>query len=204
MLVVKKYPNRRLYDTESSQYMTLDELTRKIQAGREVRVIDAKSGGDLTQVTLAQIVLEGPGAKLLPVPLLAELIRMNEDLLSEFLSRYMVWALDAYLQMRRPMLGTVLGKGPFGLDFQDAFGSAMAPLAGTLASPFTSLPRWLMSRGKPAPEAVREPERASSSRDAETQAELATLRSELAKMRGSLRKRAPKKNAKAANTKRSR
>jgi polyhydroxyalkanoate synthesis repressor PhaR len=104
LLIVKKYPNRRLYDTERSQYITQDELADHVRLGRDVRVLDARTDSDLTQVTLAQIVFEGASAKLLPASLLAELIRMDEDLLSEFLSRYMVWALEVYLQSRRPTL----------------------------------------------------------------------------------------------------
>jgi polyhydroxyalkanoate synthesis repressor PhaR len=121
LLIVKKYPNRRLYDTERSQYITQDELAEQVRLGRDVRVLDARTDSDLTQVTLAQIVFEGESAKLLPASLLAELIRMDEDLLSEFLSRYMVWALEVYLQSRRP---TLLRSLPFA-NFLPQFPSLM-------------------------------------------------------------------------------
>jgi polyhydroxyalkanoate synthesis repressor PhaR len=95
--VIKKYGNRRLYDTEDSRYITLDELASKIQGGRDVRVVDAKNGDDLTQVTLTQIIIEGRGAaRLLPVGLLAQLIRLNQDALAEFLGHHLGTALDAY------------------------------------------------------------------------------------------------------------
>lgn len=101
-VVIKKYSNRRLYDTSDSRYITLDELAQKIRAGHDVRVVDAKSGSDLTQATLAQIILESRrAARLLPVPLLMQLIRMGDDALSEFFSSYMSWALDLYLQARQ-------------------------------------------------------------------------------------------------------
>lgn len=101
-ITVKKYSNRRLYDTSDSRYITLEELAEKIRGGREVQVIDAKSGDDLTQATLAQIILESRrAARLLPVPLLMQLIRMGDDALSEFFSGYMSWALDIYLQARQ-------------------------------------------------------------------------------------------------------
>ena len=74
--VVKKYSNRRLYDTDESRYITLEELTEKIRAGADVRVVDAKTNEDLTQATLTQIILEGPAARLLPIPLLSQLIRI--------------------------------------------------------------------------------------------------------------------------------
>lgn len=94
---IKKYSNRRLYDTDESRYITLDELTERIKKGVDVRVIDAKSGEDLTQATLVQIVLETKAARLLPVPLLARLIRMQDDALGDFFSRYVSFALEMYL-----------------------------------------------------------------------------------------------------------
>lgn len=98
MITVKKYANRRLYDTDASKYVTLDELAEKIRRGADVRVVDAASGEDLTQATLTQIILESRGAaKLLPVPLLTQLIRMGDDALAEFLGRYLSLALEMYL-----------------------------------------------------------------------------------------------------------
>ncbi len=101
-VVVKKYSNRRLYDTGESRYITLDELAAKIRTGQDVRVIDAKSNEDLTQATLAQIILESRrAARLLPVPLLTQLIRMGDDALAEFFSKYMSFALEFYVQARQ-------------------------------------------------------------------------------------------------------
>ena len=100
-MIVKKYSNRRLYDTEQSRYITQEELAGKIRLGADVRVIDAATGGDLTQATLAQIILESRGAsRLLPVPLLVQLIRMGDDSLAEFFGRYMSGALDLYLHAK--------------------------------------------------------------------------------------------------------
>lgn len=100
MTIVKKYSNRRLYDTDESRYITLDELASKIRRGADVRVIDAKSGVDLTQPTLTQLILEGPAAKLLPVPLLRQLVRMGDDALAEFFGKYVSAALELYLAAR--------------------------------------------------------------------------------------------------------
>lgn len=100
--IIKKYSNRRLYDTSLSRYITLDELAGMVKAGSQIRVINAKSGQDLTQPTLAQIILESRGAaKLLPVPLLIRLIRLGDDALSEFMGQFMSWALDLYLRSRQ-------------------------------------------------------------------------------------------------------
>ncbi len=101
-VLIKKYGNRRLYDTGDSRYVTLDELTAKIRAGADLRVVDAQTGEDLTQATLTQIVLEtGHAAKFLPVQLLTQMIRLSDDALAEFFSRYVTGALDLYLQAKR-------------------------------------------------------------------------------------------------------
>ena len=101
-VVVKKYGNRRLYDTGDSRYVTLDELAVKIRSGVDVRVVGAETGDDLTQATLTQIVLEASNAaKFLPVQLLTQMIRLSDDSLAEFFSRYVTSALDIYLQAKR-------------------------------------------------------------------------------------------------------
>jgi polyhydroxyalkanoate synthesis repressor PhaR len=99
---VKKYGNRRLYDTEASRYVTLEEIAERVRLGEDLRVVDAKSGQDLTQVTLAQIILESRGAaRLLPIPLLKQLVRMRDDALAEFFGRWVTWALEVYLRLRQ-------------------------------------------------------------------------------------------------------
>lgn len=101
-VLVKKYGNRRLYDTQDSRYVTLDELAAKIRTGTDMRIIDAQTGEDLTQATLTQIVLEtGNAAKFLPVQLLTQMIRLSDDALAEFFSRYVTGALDVYLNAKR-------------------------------------------------------------------------------------------------------
>jgi polyhydroxyalkanoate synthesis repressor PhaR len=114
MIAIKKYGNRRLYDTEESRYITLEELAAKVQRGAEVQVLDAKSGADLTQPTLVQIIIESRGAaRMLPVPLLVQLIRLGDESLAEFLGRYVAGALELYLQARTG-LQQISGFNPFG------------------------------------------------------------------------------------------
>lgn len=103
-MVLKKYANRRLYDTGHSRYVTLDEVTERIRAGEDVMVLDAATGADLTQATLTQLILENRGAaKLLPVPLLTQLVRLGDDGLAEFFSRWVQWALESYVHGRQGM-----------------------------------------------------------------------------------------------------
>ena len=100
--MIKKYGNRRLYDTGDSRYVTLDELALKIRAGADLRIVDAQTNEDLTQATLTQLVLEtGHAAKFLPVQLLTQMIRLSDDSLAEFFSRYVTGALEMYLQAKR-------------------------------------------------------------------------------------------------------
>lgn len=76
MPVIKKYENRRLYDTEASRYVNLDDIARMVAEDVEISVMDVKTGRDLTREVLLQIVLEsGAGADLFPVPLLRRVIR---------------------------------------------------------------------------------------------------------------------------------
>ena len=80
MVIIKKYGNRRLYDTGESRYITQDELAAAIKRGIDVRVVDAKTNEDLTQATLAQLVIENAhAARALPVGLLTQLIRLDDE-----------------------------------------------------------------------------------------------------------------------------
>ena len=101
-VLIKKYGNRRLYDTGESRYITQDELAAAIKRGVDVRVVDAKTSEDLTQATLAQLVLENAhAARALPVALLTQLIRLDDDALVEFFGRYVTSALELYLTAKR-------------------------------------------------------------------------------------------------------
>jgi polyhydroxyalkanoate synthesis repressor PhaR len=125
-MLVKKYGNRRLYDTEASRYITLEELADAIKRGGEPRVLDAKTNEDLTQQTLAQIIMEGRGAaRLLPTPLLLQLVRLGDDGLAEFFGRYISWALELYLQTKQTALAGA-GLNPFAAP--SMVGSALARL----------------------------------------------------------------------------
>jgi len=149
-MVVKKYGNRRLYDTEESRYVRLDEIAERIRGGADVQVVDAKTGADLTAPTLAQIIFEDRNAaRLLPVPLLLQLIRMGDGPLAEFLGRYVSWALEMYLQAR------------------SGLGSLYNPFAAL--RPFPAPPAQERSRPAEAPPAARD-------EVAELRRELADLR----------------------------
>jgi polyhydroxyalkanoate synthesis repressor PhaR len=138
-MLVKKYSNRRLYDTEDSRYITLDELAEKIRGGVDVRIVDAQSGADLTQATLTQIILEGDSARLLPVPLLLQLIRLGDDALAEFFGRYVGFALDMYLAAKYG-LQQAMPFFPFAGMGMGGSGGWMRPFAGNQPTPSTPPP----------------------------------------------------------------
>ena len=86
MPLIKRYPNRKLYDTEAKRYVTLHEITRLIQDGNEIQVVDYESGEDLTNLTLTQIILDQEkrsASGLIPRFLLTSIIRAGEDRLSQ-------------------------------------------------------------------------------------------------------------------------
>jgi len=102
ILLLKKYTNRRLYDTEKSAYVTLDYVTDIIRQGRPIQVTDAKTGEDVTSAILTQIVLEEARKKkyLLPPPLLYLIIQYGENVLTDFFEKYLEQTIRNYLLFR--------------------------------------------------------------------------------------------------------
>ena len=97
MITIKKYSNRRLYNTSASKYVNLDEIAALIQRGEDVEIVDAKSGDDLTRSVLLQVILEVQGGiDLLPVGLLHRIIRAAGDHPSQ---RLMLKQLAAGMEM---------------------------------------------------------------------------------------------------------
>ena len=104
-VVIKKYGNRRLYDTATSQYINLEEIATLIRKGKEVRVVDAKTGQDLTRVTLTQIVVEDAkgGPTGLPLELLRQLIVASDQVGREFVMWYLNSAFNAYQKVQKSL-----------------------------------------------------------------------------------------------------
>jgi len=100
--VIKKYGNRRLYDTAGSRYVNLEDLAALVRGGKEVRVVDAKTGHDLTRVTLTQIITEDAKDKPtgLPLELLRQLIMASDEVRQEFLMWYLKSAFDTYEKLQ--------------------------------------------------------------------------------------------------------
>jgi polyhydroxyalkanoate synthesis repressor PhaR len=104
-VIIKKYGNRRLYDTATSRYINLEEIATLIRNGKEVRVVDAKTGQDLTRVTLTQIIVEDAkgGPTGLPLELLRQLIVASDHVGREFVMWYLNSAFNAYQKVQESL-----------------------------------------------------------------------------------------------------
>jgi polyhydroxyalkanoate synthesis repressor PhaR len=117
-VVIKKYANRRLYNTATSGYVTLDSLAQMVRAGTDFVVFDARTGEDITRSVLTQIIFdeEGKGRGLLPIEFLRHLIRLYGDSLQTFVPSYLDMSMEALSrnqeQIRRYLGETLSGKTP--------------------------------------------------------------------------------------------
>jgi polyhydroxyalkanoate synthesis repressor PhaR len=119
-VTIKKYANRRLYNTATSSYVTLDDLAKMVKQGGEFVVYDAKTGEDITRSVLTQIIVEeeGKGANLLPISFLRQLIGLYGDQMQWLVPRYLEQAMAAFAsqqdQMRKNLQNAFGGLFPFG------------------------------------------------------------------------------------------
>jgi len=97
-ITIKKYANRRLYNTATSKYVTLDDLSVMVKAGDDFVVVDAKSGSDITRPVLTQIIFEeeAKGENLLPISFLRQLIQFYGDSLQSVVPNYLEASMDAF------------------------------------------------------------------------------------------------------------
>jgi polyhydroxyalkanoate synthesis repressor PhaR len=116
--IIKKYPNRRLYDTEISSYITIEDVRQLIVDGESFEVRDAKSGEDLTRQVLLQIIAEHEqdGQPMLSTQLLSPLIRFYGDSLQGFMGNYLERSMQLFLEQQqqfRQQMGGMLGQTPW-------------------------------------------------------------------------------------------
>ena len=118
--VIKKYPNRRLYDTEISSYITIEDVRQLIVEGEEFEVRDARTGDDLTRCVLLQIIAEHEqdGEPVLSTQLLGQIIRFYGDSLQSYMGSYLERSMQMFLdeqQMFRQQIGGMLGQTPWAM-----------------------------------------------------------------------------------------
>lgn len=117
-VVIKKYANRRLYDTETSAYITLEDLCKRVKAGREFQVVDAKTGQDLTRQVLTQIIFEQEtkGFTMLPTDFLRNVIQFYDNGMQDVLSSYLQASMQGFVANQdrlKSMFGKVGEMTPF-------------------------------------------------------------------------------------------
>jgi polyhydroxyalkanoate synthesis repressor PhaR len=115
-VVIKKYANRRLYNTQTSSYVTLDHLAAMVKEGTEFEVQDARTGEDITRSVLTQIIFEeeAKGQSLLPIKFLRQLIRFYGDSLQTFVPGYLDMSMDSFTKNQgamRDRIAEALGGG---------------------------------------------------------------------------------------------
>ena len=116
--IIKKYPNRRLYDTEISSYITLEEVRQLVLDGEIFEVRDAKTNDDLTRSVLLQIIAEHEqlGQPMFSVPLLTQIIRFYGDALQGLIGPYLERSMQVFLEQQqqfRKQLTSVVGQTPW-------------------------------------------------------------------------------------------
>ncbi|WP_343528871.1 polyhydroxyalkanoate synthesis repressor PhaR [Sphingomonas sp.] len=111
VVIVKKYANRRLYNTETSSYITLDHLAAMIRAGRDFKVVDAKTDEDITHNVLTQIIMEeeSRGETMLPVNFLRQLIAMYGDSMQAMVPGYLEASMDSFRRNHEQFKSAVEG-----------------------------------------------------------------------------------------------
>src|ERR1039458_10294106 len=139
---IKKYGNRRLYDTAGSRYVNLDAIAALVREGKQVQIVDAKTGQDLTRVTLTQIITEDAKDKPtgLPLELLRQLIIASDEVRQEFVMWYLKSAFDSYQKV------------------QDAVQNRLSEVQSAILSPVDMMKRFLGTTASPPLRTDSEPE----------------------------------------------
>jgi polyhydroxyalkanoate synthesis repressor PhaR len=125
VITIKKYANRRLYNTDASTYVTLEDLAVMVKEGTDFLVKDAKSGEDITRSVLTQIIFEeeNKGQNLLPINFLRQLIRFYGDSMQAMVPSYLEFSLDSFAKEQEKFQAQVagsIGASPFGAAEEQA------------------------------------------------------------------------------------
>jgi polyhydroxyalkanoate synthesis repressor PhaR len=141
-VVIKKYANRRLYNTQTSSYVTLDHLAAMVKEGTEFEVQDARTGEDITRSVLTQIIFEeeAKGQNLLPIKFLRQLIRFYGDSLQAFVPGYLDMSMDSFTKNQgemRDRIAQALGGGNTMVENLTRQNLALFENAMAMFSPFS-------------------------------------------------------------------
>ena len=197
-ITIKKYANRRLYNTATSSYVTLDHLSQMVKEGIEFQVVDAKTKEDITRNVLTQIIVEeeAKGANLLPINFLRQLIGYYGDNLEWMVPRYLEHMMQSFTmnqeRMRQTMQERFEGMFPFGnLEEMGRQNMAMFERAMSMWNPFAELEDKTGREGAPRPPARNAKEAAAPSIEDQSLA-LERLQKQISELQDQLERLAPK------------
>jgi polyhydroxyalkanoate synthesis repressor PhaR len=193
-VVIKKYANRRLYNTETSTYVTLEDLAKMVRGDRDFVVYDAKNGDDLTHGVLTQIIVEQEsregGQALLPIPFLRQLIRFYDDSIARMVPSYLQFSIENLVREQakfRDQFATAFANPTAAFDFyqkQAKQNMAMFEQAVNMWTPFVKEQKALAAGTPGAAPAAKDAEEAGKPvRD-----ELGDLKAQLAAMQQKIEK----------------
>ena len=183
VVIIKKYANRRLYNTETSSYITLDHLAKMTREGRDFKVVDAKTDEDITHNVLTQIIMEeeSRGETMLPVNFLRQLISMYGDSMQSMVPSYLEASMDSFRRNQEQFRSAVEGAfatGPFAEIAKRNM--AMFEAAATAFKPPVG--------GVPTPASTPTPTQAPTATDDAKGDTLAALKAEMAALQAKVEK----------------
>lgn len=200
---IKKYANRRLYNTGTSTYVTLDDLSRMVRRGEDFNVTDARSGENITRSVLAQIIFEQEskgqteGANLLPLSVMRQLIRFYGDSMQSMVPKYLEYSMDAldrdqekFRKLGETMTGALgakaLGTGTLtAIEERTRKNMEMFTHAMKLFNPFAALQEQANRQAQPRPET---PPAATDPEPTDTDDDLSALKRQMQDMQDRLEK----------------
>jgi polyhydroxyalkanoate synthesis repressor PhaR len=161
-VTIKKYANRRLYNTGTSTYVTLEDLAAMVKGGEDFIVHDAKTGEDITRQVLAQIIFEQEnkeGQSMLPIAFLRQLIRFYGDSMQMLVPRYLEVSIDSFTREQekfRQQMAQAFGAGPFApIEDQVRRNMEMFERAFSMFTPFARREQQAVTEaGKAQPSAI--------------------------------------------------
>ncbi|HEX3674534.1 MAG TPA: polyhydroxyalkanoate synthesis repressor PhaR [Rhizomicrobium sp.] len=184
-VVIKKYANRRLYNTQTSSYVTLDHLAQMVKAGTEFEVHDARTNEDITRSVLTQIIFEeeAKGQNLLPIQFLRRLIRFYGDSLQAFVPGYLDMSMESFTKNQDAMktrVAEAFGGGTQAFENLTRQNFAMFERAMKMFTPFSAMGAG--SAEEPAKSAAPGPKEKASEEITELKSEIEAMRKQLAEL----------------------
>jgi polyhydroxyalkanoate synthesis repressor PhaR len=180
-VIIKKYANRRLYNTQTSSYVTLDHLCEMVKEGVDFEVRDARTGEDITRSVLTQIIFEeeAKGQNLLPIRFLRQLIRLYGDSMQSFVPGYLDLSMESFSKNQEAIKNRVaeaFGGGTQAFEAMARQNLAMFERAMKMFSPF----------GMPGQQRAGEERSTNGAAEPKTSEEISELKSEIEAMRKQL------------------